>query len=60
MLTQLLSCVWQLRKLRFGGINMTLSPTAIALIAVLTIGYLLAVIFGTIAYFANSKGVEEN
>ncbi len=39
---------------------MTLSPTAIALIAVLVLGYLLAVIFGTMAYFANSKEVEEN
>ncbi len=39
---------------------MTLSPTAIALIAVLTLGYLLAITFGTMAYFANSKEAEEN
>ena len=34
---------------------MTLSPTAIALIAVVTIGYLAAVSLGTWAYFANEK-----
>ena len=39
---------------------MTLSPTAIALIAVLIVGYLLAVSFGTMAYFANTKGAKEN
>ncbi len=34
---------------------MTLSPTAIFLIAVITIGYLAAVSIGTWAYFANEK-----
>ena len=34
---------------------MTFSPTAIALIAVLITGYLLAIGLGTIAYFANEK-----
>lgn len=34
---------------------MTLSPDAIALVAVLILGYLLAVGIGTWAYFANEK-----
>jgi len=34
---------------------MTLSPTSIFLIAVLTIGYLAAVSIGTWAYYANEK-----
>ena len=34
---------------------MTLSPTAIFLIAVITIGYLAAVSIGTWAYYANEK-----
>ena len=34
---------------------MTLSPSAIVLIAVITIGYLAAVSIGTLAYFANEK-----
>ena len=34
---------------------MTLSPTAILLIAVITIGYLTAVSIGTWAYYANDK-----
>ena len=34
---------------------MTLSPTAICLIAVITIGYLAAVSLGTVAYYANGK-----
>jgi hypothetical protein len=34
---------------------MTLPPTAIALIAVLIIGYVAAISFGTWAYFANEK-----
>ena len=34
---------------------MTLSPTAIVLIAVITTGYLAAVSLGTWAYFANEK-----
>jgi hypothetical protein len=34
---------------------MTFSPTAIALIAVLISGYLIAVTLGTVAYFANEK-----
>lgn len=37
------------------GSIMTLSPTAIALILVLTIGYVAAVSIGTWAYFANEK-----
>ena len=39
---------------------MTLPPTAIALITVLTVGYLLAVSFGTWAYFANEKESSGN
>ena len=34
---------------------MTLSPSAIVLIAVITTGYLAAVSIGTWAYFANEK-----
>ena len=34
---------------------MTLSPTMIVLIAVITTGYLAAVSLGTLAYFANEK-----
>lgn len=34
---------------------MTLSAYAIALVAVLTVGYLMAVSLGTWAYFANKK-----
>ena len=34
---------------------MTLSPTAIFLIAVISIGYLAAVSIGTWAYYANEK-----
>jgi len=34
---------------------MTLSPTAIFLIAVITLGYLAAVSIGTWAYYANDK-----
>ena len=34
---------------------MTLSPSMIVLIAVVTIGYLAAVSLGTLAYFANEK-----
>ncbi len=34
---------------------MTFSPTAIFLIAVITIGYLAAVSIGTWAYYANEK-----
>lgn len=34
---------------------MTFSPMAIALIGVLVSGYVLAVILGTAAYFANEK-----
>lgn len=34
---------------------MTFSPAAIALIFVLTLGYVLAVSIGTAAYFANEK-----
>ena len=34
---------------------MTLSPTAIFLVAVITIGYLAAVSIGTWAYYANEK-----
>ena len=37
---------------------MTLSPTAIALILVLTIGYVAAVGIGTWAYFANEKTIK--
>jgi hypothetical protein len=38
-----------------GGFKMTFSPTAIALIAVLISGYVIAVVIGTMAYFANEK-----
>ena len=34
---------------------MTLSPSAIGLLAVITIGYLAAVSIGTWAYYANEK-----
>ena len=34
---------------------MTLSPSAIYLLAVITIGYLAAVSLGTVAYYANGK-----
>lgn len=34
---------------------MTLSPSAICLLAVITIGYLAAVSIGTWAYYANGK-----
>ena len=34
---------------------MIYSPTAIALIAVLVSGYVIAVSLGTVAYFANEK-----
>ena len=34
---------------------MSLSPDAIALIVVLSVGYLMAVGLGTVAYFANEK-----
>ncbi|MGL5833894.1 MAG: endonuclease [Waterburya sp.] len=34
---------------------MTFTPTAIALIGVLISGYVLAVVIGTMAYFANEK-----
>jgi hypothetical protein len=37
------------------GLRMTFTPAAIALIAVLLSGYLLAVAIGSIAYFANEK-----
>jgi hypothetical protein len=37
------------------GLKMTFTPTAIALIAVLISGYVLAVVIGTMAYFANEK-----
>ncbi|MGL4882262.1 MAG: endonuclease [Waterburya sp.] len=37
---------------------MTLSPNAIALIAVLVLGYLLAVGIGSVAYFANEKTIK--
>lgn len=37
------------------GSTMTLSSYAIALISVLTTGYILAVCLGTFAYFANEK-----
>ncbi len=35
--------------------KMTLSSYAIALVAVLTVGYIFAVSLGTVAYFANEK-----
>jgi hypothetical protein len=44
-------------KLR--GEIMTLSPSAIALIAVLIIGYLLAVGIGSLAYFASENANEK-
>jgi hypothetical protein len=34
---------------------MTLSPSALILIAVITTGYLAAISLGTVAYFANEK-----
>jgi hypothetical protein len=34
---------------------MTLSPSVIVLIAVITTGYLAAISLGTVAYFANEK-----
>ena len=34
---------------------MTLSPSAIVLIAVITTGYLAAIGLGTLAYFANER-----
>lgn len=34
---------------------MTLSPSAICLIAVMIVGYLAAVSLGTVAYYANEK-----
>ena len=34
---------------------MTLSPSAICLIAAIAIGYLAAVSLGTVAYYANGK-----
>jgi hypothetical protein len=34
---------------------MTFSPMAIALVAVLVSGYIIAVTIGTLAYFANEK-----
>ena len=34
---------------------MTLSPYAIALLGIITAGYIVAVGLGTIAYFANEK-----
>lgn len=34
---------------------MTLSPSVIVLIAVITTGYLAAISIGTVAYFANEK-----
>jgi len=37
---------------------MTFSPTILVLIAVLIIGYLAAISFGTWAYFANEKEVK--
>jgi hypothetical protein len=37
------------------GFIMTFSPMAIALIAVLVSGYVIAVSIGTLAYFANEK-----
>jgi uncharacterized membrane protein len=37
------------------GVIMTLSFSTIALIIVITVGYLSAVSLGTVAYFANEK-----
>ncbi len=45
----------QTQKLQFENMIMTLPASAIALIAVLIIGYLAAISFGTWAYFANEK-----
>lgn len=45
-------------QIKLRGEIMTLSPSAIFLIAVLVVGYLLAVGIGTLAYYANEKTIK--